>query len=422
MVEVHRVRPDGWLAIRPTRDSFSWLFARHVKLLDGGLAEVNKDGVASRIGSRLGDERNAVQVRLKRGEVVEILGEQTDDGKKWYKVAPPAGEFRWIHQRDVTQREPAHRPVVTVSNSSENVPDGTADIQLAAETGPVATEIWRASPLGTTANSTSQAPVGDVAAPPLAAVVNPLGDESKALEKVPSESQSTAAPPGPNDALLPQPTPNPNTPTENASTRRLTELEMRLSRIVAEPPATWQIEPLESELEQLLGTAQTVAERNAIQITLSKVDRFASIGRRYRQMAPDVARSLDRSTMPTAGIPFGAGAGDPRTTADIASGSQPSAAGQSIADGGQLTEDSSRYDAVGVLRPVVSKRPGAPQFALLNDRGQVVSFVTPTPDVNLQPYVGHRVGITGTRGFIPEFQRAHVTAGRVAPLDNTLLR
>jgi hypothetical protein len=46
----------------------------------------------------------------------------------------------------------------------------------------------------------------------------------------------------------------------------------------------------------------------------------------------------------------------------------------------------------------------------------VVTFVTPSPDVNLQPYVGRRVGIAGNRGFIPEFNRAHVTAGRVQPI------
>jgi hypothetical protein len=82
----------------------------------------------------------------------------------------------------------------------------------------------------------------------------------------------------------------------------------------------------------------------------------------------------------------------------------------------------SPYDAVGVLRPVVSRRPGAPQFALVNAQGQVVTFVTPAPDVNLQPYVGQRIGVTGSRGYIPEFRRAHVTAGRVSPVNDRMLR
>ncbi len=77
---------------------------------------------------------------------------------------------------------------------------------------------------------------------------------------------------------------------------------------------------------------------------------------------------------------------------------------------------------MGILRPVVSRRPGAPQFALVSPDGQVVAFVTPTPDVNLQPYIGQRIGVTGSRGYIPEFRRAHVTAGRVMPLQERILR
>ena len=80
------------------------------------------------------------------------------------------------------------------------------------------------------------------------------------------------------------------------------------------------------------------------------------------------------------------------------------------------------YDAVGVLRPVVSRRPGAPQFALVDDHGQVLTFVTPTPDMNLQPYIGKRVGVVGNRGYIAEFNRTHVTAARVTPITENILR
>ena len=80
------------------------------------------------------------------------------------------------------------------------------------------------------------------------------------------------------------------------------------------------------------------------------------------------------------------------------------------------------YDAMGILRPVVSRRPGAPQFALVDDRGQVLSFITPTPDVNLQPYLGQRVGVVGNKGYIAEFNRSHVTAARVMPLTDRIVR
>ena len=81
-----------------------------------------------------------------------------------------------------------------------------------------------------------------------------------------------------------------------------------------------------------------------------------------------------------------------------------------------------QYDAVGVLRPVVSKRPGAPQYALVDERGQVLSFVSSSPDVNLQPYLGRRVGVVGNRGYIAEFNKSHVTAARVTPIAEGLRR
>jgi hypothetical protein len=80
------------------------------------------------------------------------------------------------------------------------------------------------------------------------------------------------------------------------------------------------------------------------------------------------------------------------------------------------------YDAVGTLKPVVSRREHAPRYALVDDHGDVVTFVTASADMNLQPYVGKRIGVRGSRGFMPEYRRAHVTASRVTPLEEKLVR
>ena len=71
---------------------------------------------------------------------------------------------------------------------------------------------------------------------------------------------------------------------------------------------------------------------------------------------------------------------------------------------------------------MVSQRPNAPQFALVDGSNQVVSFVTPAPGVNLQQYVGKEIGISGERGYIPDLQKPHVTAQRINVIDGTTLR
>ena len=81
-----------------------------------------------------------------------------------------------------------------------------------------------------------------------------------------------------------------------------------------------------------------------------------------------------------------------------------------------------RYVAEGLLQPVVSRRPNAPQYALVDGTGKVISFVNPTPDVNLKPFLGQRVGVVGRQAYLPDLRQTLVTAGRVTPLDDASFR
>ena len=72
-VEVYRHDPGGWFAIRPPKDSFSWVSSRHLRLDGGNLATVTDERVAARVGSRMNDTRDVIQIRLHKGEMVEVL-------------------------------------------------------------------------------------------------------------------------------------------------------------------------------------------------------------------------------------------------------------------------------------------------------------------------------------------------------------
>ena len=101
-VEVYRHDPGGWCAIRPVEGSFTWVSGRFLKPTKHNLAVVTEEGVAARVGSRFGDTRDVIQVRLHKGEVVEVLESPRDDGRgasQWYKIAPPSGEFRWVSSK-----------------------------------------------------------------------------------------------------------------------------------------------------------------------------------------------------------------------------------------------------------------------------------------------------------------------------------
>jgi hypothetical protein len=372
-VEVYRRRPDGWCAIRPPADSFSWVFAQHVNLVDDDLAEIEKEDVAARVGSRLSSQRDVVQVRLRKGEKIAVLGRDDRDGGEWYKIAPPAGEFRWVHAKDIGL---ADKVVRVVSD------DGTGSVTTVAHEQPIDDRYK------------------GVTAPPLAPVETvPMTSTAPAPAPMNQWAPAKAAPATADITPI-----GPGAGASGNLASQLNDLELRLSRMVAESQATWNIAPLEQTAEQLLARCDTVADREAVKSTLAKIDRFAGIQRRYSQPASNIVSNPGTGAGAMAGGMTATGVGPAPTATDPVTGA------------------ASPYDAVGTLRPVVSRRPGAPQFALVNAQGQVVTFVTPSPDVNLQPYVGQRIGVTGSRGYIPEFRRAHVTAGRVTPIDGRMLR
>jgi SH3-like domain-containing protein len=404
-VEVYRQRADGWCAIRPPEGSFSWVFARHVRMQEGlakegkpRYAEIDKPDVASRIGSRLSEQRNAVQVRLKKGEVVELIGEEQAGSETWYKIAPPAGEFRWIHENHIRRTG----PIASELNQSAVPSAESANPSSAAELGDL-NEPQTNESIITTAIPSDESAIQTVAVEEPAAQASPSTTSTEQNETdwraAPQESTESLAPPPlapvaagaestdanqivTNKDITPVSADAPKTatsavPVGSSVGRSLTQLELRLSRMVSDPTVAWQIEPLRAEAQSLLGQAQSAAERTAIQQTVAKLDRFATIAQRYRALAA----------------------------------SSPGA-----------TPGASPYDAVGTLRPVKSRRPGAPPFALLDDRGQVVSFVSPAAGVNLQPLIGQRIGVTGSRGYIPEFQRTHIAAGHAAPLTGSITR
>ncbi len=122
-VEVYRHDPGGWYAIRPPKGSFSWVSSRHLRPEGNNLATVTDERVASRVGSRYSDVRDIIQVRLHKGETVEILEPRRGKGDSptWYKIAPPAGEFRWVSGRyvDKDYRVDGVRRTTAAGNDSD---------------------------------------------------------------------------------------------------------------------------------------------------------------------------------------------------------------------------------------------------------------------------------------------------------------
>jgi Bacterial SH3 domain len=166
----------------------------------------------------------------------------------------------------------------------------------------------------------------------------------------------------------------------------LSSIDLEVSKIASDDQSTWEFTALRRRAEALLPHADTALERGRVRLVLNRIARFEDVKHRYDLLnQPGSAIASNRPSV----LPV---------------------------------DDPNRYDGVGKLAPVVSQRPNAPRYALIDDSNQVVSFVTPAPGVDLQAYVGKSVGVSGQRGFMPELGKPHVTAQRVALVDTPTLR
>lgn len=106
-VEVYFCNKDGFCAIRPPQGSFSWINSKFVELENATSGKiVSAKAAPSRVGADSPVNSSVVQVGLQNNQKVKIL-DQVDlsDGSTWYKILPPAGEFRWIALKDLFQDE-----------------------------------------------------------------------------------------------------------------------------------------------------------------------------------------------------------------------------------------------------------------------------------------------------------------------------
>ena len=365
-VEVYRHDPGGWCVVRPPTGSFCWVSGRFLTPGVENLAVVTEDNIAARVGSRFSDIRDVVQVRLDKGEVVELLEAKTvgagSSKQTWYKIAPPQGDFRWVAGKYVDRDYPA---------------DGLRKT-AAAGAGAVVSTAARSDPPAATA-------VEAVSPPPLrpAAEQSPLVVDTP--DPVPVGNAPIAYPPGYGSA-------GSRSLTPEKYRVELDEIDSELSKMVAEEPTVWAFGDVRLRTEQLFDMAQTAVQRGRARVLLNKIRRFEEIKQRHEAIsATRVARERsDRRT--AAAVPAKPEVPLPRRWQE-------------------------RFDGAGVLTEVRSSKAGAPRYALLGESGEVLCYVSPALGVNLRHYLGHQVGVNGNKAYVFQQRAPHVMAKHVNLLD-----
>ena len=393
-VEIYLETADGYLGIRPTSGCYSWVESSSVQInRNTSTATVIKPSTASWIGGQ-GDqvEQYIRMVKLDRDEVVHVLGSgvlslgPAGRALELYRIAPPAGEYRWIHKRDVRSTEAVDFDLTASSMESRVSREANNVRQVQYQTSPPM------SPFASTSQTTNRF---------VPRWLTPTMDRPRsrrAAEMVEARPASFAFQNG-----------FPDTGTRedlrvdsDVRTYPFGELELQLSQIVAQETDGWDFTVLRSRALQLLDQVDSV-ERARVQQLLQSIARFQDI----RQQRLDIRNSelavvpLPVTNLNTNALPIDLTNLKPDTI-----------------DTGVLTPEAQRtpYEATGYLMQVHSTRRDAPRFALVDEQGDVKVFVTPVPGLNLSHYLKKHIGVFGRRGYLYRLKTQHITITRVVDL------
>lgn len=367
VVDIFRQEANGWLAIRPPKLSYSLVNKDDLKPTnDPAVAEVVRSSAPSRIGSPLKQADDMVtSVQLNRGEMVSLLSSRRkrfrnkEDARSYVAIAPPAGEFRWIHRDNIT--------IVAADNAlgkSGPTPDRTlgrsAELDLAkaarrqaSEGAPFASPETPSNGSGWTRRTGASA----------------VSDREQRSEKVPLRL--------------------------TANRQSLEEVNIELAKMVTNQVETWDLRGLRQRAEELVDTGQDAFERGRARLVLDRIQQFESL--------------QNRQPLESSGN---------RDGALSAEGAAPSAGNGDDARVSSTRDDlSTAYDGKGWLMPVQSLKQPAPPFALLDADGRILKFVSPAPGLNLRRYIKKEIGVIGKRGYVDSLDMAHVTADRIVELD-----
>jgi hypothetical protein len=398
-LEVWAIDETGYCAVRPQPESYSWVRAADVIDEAGGqrspeswprghfVGVVVTDGAVARVGSRLNDLRHVTQVALEAGERVRVIERVTIPAGRhageWLRIEPPAGEFRWAWGPDL-DLPPALAPAL-------DRPEPAAGLAAAGEA---------LAAIRDAGTALTQA-VADLDEP----AAGPAGAPGRLTEQGGmTRLLSGWLPRGTNVFDLSTPAAEPAVATGAAAVPadELADIDLALSLAVAGASESWNLPPIRDRLRLAATRATTAAERTRAQAIDARLARFEEI--QARQLALLPAAEPEASALRLGGMWSSLAAlGSRPVRPGVLPGGRP-------ADGRPDWTPPDQVETTGRLATVVSRRPDAPRWALVDPNNNVLVFVTPQPGVNLAPLVGQQVSVRGAKGYMPEYKRPYLVA------------
>lgn len=406
-VTVHRHDPGGWYMIAPPPGSFSLIDASLVEKTGEtrGIVKVPPlgDGQAGRaivrIGTEFGDDHAFYGRELANGDSVEIIGEKTIATERgsvlMYQIQPPALEYRWVKGDFIVPAAEAVRQDHDLDPFAVPAAQKRETVTAQATPSP--------QPMLNDAVESPSIPIASTGADDVAGQLGALDRQFHEMLSLDPEQWQLDAFQQSYETLL-----------SDAQGSDAALIQQRLNTIEARRVVQ------EQYLDFLRLTNET-SQREA-QLLSMQSGRPGAAPAAYPRR-PGAAPTPQPASQPTPAEPTPASQPGPQPTPVSQPGAQPGPTLgpiEPIPDE-QLPEQNApgvtpRFDGAGVIRRNNNVLGLAPEYVLVAPDGRFLAYLDQTENVNLAPYVGQAMGITGQRGFDPRVGADRIAVRRVTPV------
>lgn len=389
-VHVLRKDPGGWYMIDPPPGSYSWIIAKYVQR-NGNQGTVTETGVVVRVGAEKSTQRDVEQVRLNKGDQVEILGEDTLDSdrgrEKWLKIKPPRGEHRWIKGSHLVELNPDGTPKVLPKHTTKKPPrkpdtddvePSTNNIHILPHVTPKGPSILKDPELGT---EKSRGVYG-----------HPPGKDKPGTDPFSDLDEAPVA------------------QSEEAAIREdLVLLDQELQDILKKPAKDWnlsnQFEDLRA-LKEMAGKSPLVPQ---IDQRLARLDKL----QKTHEDAEYIFRKLQADQRAPGSVPGDRVARDPAQSPGTSAGGMiPNA--QGIPNAPAVPRP--RFEGAGIVHRLPNAQPGLPRYVIAAPDRRILCYLDSEPGIDLDRYVGQSMGLNGPRSYDPRLRADRMRVQKLTPV------
>lgn len=189
------------------------------------------------------------------------------------------------------------------------------------------------------------------------------------------------------------------------------QMQLVLSRLMAEQASAAEAEPV-------ISAARRLAASTSDELTSVRAELLAQRARQYSQVAQRRDGAFHTSRAASAVLPAAAessvtAAGE-STASSLVPSVDPGAGGGGVPSnsGSQGAAGTGAFVESGFLVQVYSARPNSPPFALTDNTGRTVAYVTPSPGVNLRIHLNSDIRVAGNQGFLRGLNTPHILVTR----------